>query len=272
MKIRALKAFTVRNSETGDLTSIANGAIAEVSDTLGQSLISDGLAEEYTLISPTGSVDITSNGTFDVAEYASAVVNVPGITPTGSIEITSNGTVNVTNYASAEVNVPGITPTGSIEITSNGTVDVTNYASAAVNVTDDTVLVPLIEGDITSIVIPSSATAINYYAFARCDELTSVEIPSSVEFIGYRAFTGCIALPSITIPSSVRTIGGEVFLDCLELESVTVLRNTPPDLGENVFSNTSSSLTIYVPAESVETYKEATNWSSYESKIQAIQS
>lgn len=47
MKIRALKAFTIRNSETGDLTSIANGAIAEVSDTLGSSLISDGLAEAY---------------------------------------------------------------------------------------------------------------------------------------------------------------------------------------------------------------------------------
>ena len=105
MKIRALKAFTIRNSETGDLTSIANGAIAEVSDTLGSSLISDGLAEAYTLISPTGSVNISSNGTVDVAEYASAVVNVPGITPTGSIEITSNGTVDVTNYASAVVNV-----------------------------------------------------------------------------------------------------------------------------------------------------------------------
>ena len=47
MKIKALKAFTVRNSETGDLSSIAYGAIADVSDTLGQSLIEDGLAEAY---------------------------------------------------------------------------------------------------------------------------------------------------------------------------------------------------------------------------------
>ena len=105
MKIRALKAFTIRDSETGNLTSIACGGIAEVSDTVGSSLISDGLAEAYTLVNPTGSVNITSNGTVDVAEYATAVVNVPGVTPTGTIEITSNGTVDVTNYATAEVNV-----------------------------------------------------------------------------------------------------------------------------------------------------------------------
>ena len=47
MKIRALKALTIRDSETGDLTSIAHGAIADVDDTLGQSLIEDGLAEAY---------------------------------------------------------------------------------------------------------------------------------------------------------------------------------------------------------------------------------
>ena len=105
MKIRALKAFTIRDSETGNLTSIACGGIAEVSDTVGSSLISDGLAEAYTLVNPTGSVNISSNGAVDVAEYATAVVNVPGVTPTGTIEITSNGTVDVTEYATAEVNV-----------------------------------------------------------------------------------------------------------------------------------------------------------------------
>ena len=139
MKIRALKAFTIRDSETGNLTSIAYGGIAEVSDTVGTSLISDGLAEAYTLVNPTGSVNITNNGTVDVAEYATAVVNVPGVIPTGTIEITNNGTVDVTEYATAEVNVPGVTPTGTIEITSNGTVDVTNYATAEVNVDYTTV-------------------------------------------------------------------------------------------------------------------------------------
>ena len=59
-----------------------------------------------------------------------------GITPTGTKQISSNGTYDVANYAYAEVNVPasGITPSGTKEITANGEFDVTNFAKALVNV------------------------------------------------------------------------------------------------------------------------------------------
>lgn len=56
---------------------------------------------------------INANGTYSAQDdsadgYSSVTVNVPpsGITPTGSINITTNGTHNVTNYASAVVSVP----------------------------------------------------------------------------------------------------------------------------------------------------------------------
>ena len=58
--------------------------------------------------------EITLNGTYTASNdsadgYSSVTVNVPssGITPTGSINITTNGTHDVTNYASAVVNVSG---------------------------------------------------------------------------------------------------------------------------------------------------------------------
>lgn len=90
-------------------------------------------------ITPTGTKNITSNGTHDVISYASANVNVPipsgYVKPSGTKNITSNGSHDVTNFATAQIEVPvGITPSGTKEITENGTFDVTNYASAKVNV------------------------------------------------------------------------------------------------------------------------------------------
>ena len=76
MKIKALKPFTLRDSSTGELTSIACEHVVTVDDTLGASLISDGLAEAYTLITPTGTKEITANGEVDVTEYAKVNVAV----------------------------------------------------------------------------------------------------------------------------------------------------------------------------------------------------
>ena len=122
---------------------------------------------------------------------------------------------------------------------------------------------------LTSITIPSGVTSISNSAFSSCSKLTNVTIPNSVTSISNYAFNNCISLSSIEIPNSVTSIGDRAFSNCKSLSSITVNAVTPPTLGSSVFNNTNN-CPIYVPAESVDAYKSATNWSTYASRIQAI--
>lgn len=122
---------------------------------------------------------------------------------------------------------------------------------------------------LTSIDIPNSVTSIGSGAFEYCTSLTSVTIPNSVTSIDDYAFQNCSGLTSIVIPDSITRIGSNAFYNCKSLTSVTIQSTTPPTLGSSAFNNTNS-CPIYVPAESVDAYKQATNWSSYADRIQAI--
>lgn len=122
--------------------------------------------------------------------------------------------------------------------------------------------------NLTSFDIPNGVIQIAG-AFESCSSLTSVTIPNSVTSIDSSVFQGCISLTSITIPNSVTSIGEYAFFYCNSLTSVTIEAPTPPTLGINAFEDTND-CPIYVPAESVETYKAASGWSSYASRIQAI--
>ena len=122
---------------------------------------------------------------------------------------------------------------------------------------------------LTSINIPNSVKTIGNSVFYYCESLTSISIPNSVTSIGYNTFGYCRALTNIVIPGSVTSIGYNTFSDCSGLTSITILATTPPSLGSSAFDYTNN-CPIYVPAESVDAYKTATNWKTYASRIQAI--
>ena len=108
---------------------------------------------------------------------------------------------------------------------------------------------------LTSIEIPNSVTSIGYQAFYDCSSLTSIEIPNSVTSIGESAFLNCRNLGSITIPNSVTNIGDYAFMFCSGLTSITFKGSTPPDFGNGIFVFVNNSFSVYVPANSVEAYK-----------------
>ena len=124
---------------------------------------------------------------------------------------------------------------------------------------------------LTSIDIPDSVTNIGNRAFYQCTGLTSVTIPDSVEIIGYRAFSDCRSLTSIDIPDSVTNINSNAFDMCTGLQSITVEALVPPTLSNYDRTFYGSTCPIYVPAESVDTYKTTNVWSNYADRIQAIQ-
>lgn len=107
--IKTKQAFTTRDADTGALTSYAYNTVYTVADALATSLISDGLAEAYTEIDPSGSTTLTENGSHDVTQYETAVVAVP--LPSGSTTVTANGTYDIEDYKSVVVNVGTATVT-----------------------------------------------------------------------------------------------------------------------------------------------------------------
>lgn len=234
MRIEILISFVDRDSSTGKLTSYAQGdVVSNLSDEVANAFIDAGLAKRYTTLGVSGNISITANGQYDVADYAGATVNVPWFKNLVDRSITS---------VTADM-LQGVTSIG-------------NYAFYYCG--------------LTSVEIPNSVTSIGNSAFYYCSSLTSVTIGEGVTSIGVAAFCNCTSLTSIEIPDSVTSIGDSAFKFCSSLTSVTVLSTTPPTLDSLAFNGTSSSLKIYVPAESVDTYKEASGWSSYSSKIQAI--
>ncbi|HEY8390743.1 MAG TPA: leucine-rich repeat domain-containing protein, partial [Clostridia bacterium] len=124
---------------------------------------------------------------------------------------------------------------------------------------------------LTDIVIPESVSSIGTNAFGYCYSLTSIVIPESVSSIESYAFQHCYSLTDIVIPESVSSISDYAFRICYSILKYVFNRTTPPTLAStSAFNNINSICKIYVPDESVEAYKTATNWVTYADYIYPI--
>lgn len=87
--------------------------------------------------------------------------------------------------------------------------------------------------DITELVLPSTLTTIDDYAFAFYLKVKDVQIPYGVTTIGNNAFSDCYKIENVVLPGTVKKIGNYAFSVCDSLNSITIPASVT-EIGEKI--------------------------------------
>lgn len=144
-------------------------------------------------------------------------------------------------------------------------------------------------------IIPSAVASAGGYVFSSCYALTRIALPkgfasiangfcrscaglarahfqSGAKSIGAGAFQDCTGLAALEIPDSVESIAASAFQGCSGVKFYDFTGHTavPTLANANAFSGIAADCEIRVPASLVDTWKAATNWSTYADHIVGI--
>lgn len=250
-------------------------------------------------VRPAGTIEITQNGTYDVTERETVEVSVPEREIVLQDKtVTENGTYTADN---------GYDGLGSVTVnvaSSGGGEDITKYVEIiqnnAVNFEDSNITEVgqyafAYKTNLKTLSLPNLATS-NTRVFSNCNSLTSLSIPKmsgytyqymaaycaaltsadvkQASYVSSYSFYGCAALTKLEF-NRVTTIATNAFNGCTKLATLILRSTSVVSLGgTSAFTGTKiagSGGYIYVPASLVDSYKSATNWSTYSSKFRAIE-
>ncbi len=145
---------------------------------------------------------------------------------------------------------------------------------------------------LNSVIMGNSVISIKKEAFGYCNALKNITLSENITYFGQDAFYRCsfekVILPNslttlsnafrgnsslteITLPASITSFDWCAFQDCPALKTIYCLNLTPPTCNESGLAGAPNVTTVYVPAISVNAYKNAPIWGTYfYSKIKAM--
>ena len=119
----------------------------------------------------------------------------------------------------------------------------------------------------------NNVSKVGNYAFYFCQSLTAVNCPSATS-VGEYSFMYCTALTTVNLPSAT-SIKLHSFYGCSLLTTLCLRSATMCSLSSTIgFKNTpiaNGTGYIYVPSVLIDSYKSATNWSTYASQFRALE-
>ena len=113
--------------------------------------------------------------------------------------------------------------------------------------------------DMTTIPELANVTKIGNGAFTYCSDLTSIKLSEKITLIGHYAFSSCDGLTELHIPKNITKLGSRLLDGSPNIKDIYVEAITPPTISTSWGYGTYVK-NIYVPASSLNAYKNNAQW------------
>lgn len=113
--------------------------------------------------------------------------------------------------------------------------------------------------DMTTIPELANVTKIGNGAFTYCSDLTSIKLSEKITLIGHYAFSSCDGLTELHIPKNVTKLGSRLLDGSPNIKDIYVEAIIPPTISTSWGYGTYVK-NIYVPASSLNAYKNNAQW------------